>query len=275
MQELNLAASWIAEADGLLVTAGAGMGVDSGLPDFRGTEGFWKAYPGLAAQNISFEEIANPKAFRKSPRQAWGFYGHRLSLYRNTVPHSGFNILKKWAATKPNTWVYTSNVDGHFQASGFSNVVECHGAINTLQCLDNCQDATWSADSFTPTVNVLGLLTCELPTCPHCGSLARPNIMMFNDWDFCERPYTRPLSDLRHWVKRTPNLVIVELGAGKAIPTVRNFGSNLTQRSSYRRHKLIRINPREYAIANDHQIGLAGSSQEILEQLDLLLSPLI
>lgn len=67
-------ADLLAEADGLLITAG----VDSGLPDFRGTEGFWRAYPALARAQIRFEEIANPRAFARDPKLAWGFYGHRL-----------------------------------------------------------------------------------------------------------------------------------------------------------------------------------------------------
>ncbi|WP_322049658.1 Sir2 family NAD-dependent protein deacetylase, partial [Paraburkholderia sp. J67] len=75
------------EADGLLVTAGAGMGVDSGLPDFRGDEGLWRAYPALRHHGFSFEEIANPAVFSSDPRLAWGFYGHRLKLYRATQPH--------------------------------------------------------------------------------------------------------------------------------------------------------------------------------------------
>jgi NAD-dependent SIR2 family protein deacetylase len=52
------AAEFIQQADGVLITAGAGMGVDSGLPDFRGKEGLWKAYPALAQANLSFSEIA-------------------------------------------------------------------------------------------------------------------------------------------------------------------------------------------------------------------------
>ena len=63
------------------------MGVDSGLPDFRGEHGFWKAYPALGRAKISFDSIASPEAFEKNPRLAWGFYGHRLKLYRETVPH--------------------------------------------------------------------------------------------------------------------------------------------------------------------------------------------
>lgn len=61
-QQDNLcrAAQAIAQADAVVVAAGAGMGVDSGLPDFRGTEGFWRAYPALSAAGLRFEEVASP-----------------------------------------------------------------------------------------------------------------------------------------------------------------------------------------------------------------------
>jgi len=61
--KLRLAAEAIKAADALLVTAGAGMGVDSGLPDFLGTKGFWRAYPVIAKLGLSFEEMANPAWF--------------------------------------------------------------------------------------------------------------------------------------------------------------------------------------------------------------------
>lgn len=86
------AADLIAQADALLVAAGAGIGVDSGLPDFRGPEGFWKAYPALGRRGIGFEQAASPRSFHADPTLAWGFYGHRLALYRRTVPHAGFEI---------------------------------------------------------------------------------------------------------------------------------------------------------------------------------------
>jgi Sir2 family len=64
-QEENFekAAVWLREADGLLITAGAGMGVDSGLPDFRGRDGFWSAYPALRNHGLSFEDMANSARF--------------------------------------------------------------------------------------------------------------------------------------------------------------------------------------------------------------------
>ncbi|MFM0002100.1 hypothetical protein PQR57_13865 [Paraburkholderia dipogonis] len=138
-EKLETAAAWLREADGLLITAGAGMGVDSGLPDFRGRDGVWRAYPALLHHGFSFENMANPARFAEHPKLAWGFYGHRLKLYRDTVPHEGFATLRRWAdRMSRGVFVFTSNVDGQFQKAGFpeSRVHECHGSIHALQCLD-------------------------------------------------------------------------------------------------------------------------------------------
>jgi len=58
---IKKAKEWIKRSDAILITAGAGIGVDSGLPDFRGETGFWKAYPLFKKLNINFEQIANPE----------------------------------------------------------------------------------------------------------------------------------------------------------------------------------------------------------------------
>lgn len=111
-QKTEAATLLIYNADALLITAGAGMGVDSGLPDFRGAIGFWEAYPALGRANIRFEDIACPQAFIEHPEVAWGFYGHRLNLYRATPPSSSFQFLLDMAETMPyGAFVFTSNVD--------------------------------------------------------------------------------------------------------------------------------------------------------------------
>ena len=98
------------------------MGVDSGLPDFRGDHGFWKAYPPYARLGLRFTELANPRWFQSDPELAWGFYGHRMMLYRETVPHQGFPILHRWMSRMPRGgFVYTSNVDGHFRRASLQS----------------------------------------------------------------------------------------------------------------------------------------------------------
>ena len=93
------AAEAVRRARVLIVSAGAGMGVDSGLPDFRGDQGFWKAYPMYERLGLSFVDAANPEHFERDPAFGWGFYGHRLNLYRATEPHAGFGILRRWIAS--------------------------------------------------------------------------------------------------------------------------------------------------------------------------------
>lgn len=83
---ITIAANAIRQARAILITAGAGMGVDSGLPDFRGDQGFWRAYPPIKQLGLSFMEMSNPEWFFRDPHLAWGFFGHRYHLYRETLP---------------------------------------------------------------------------------------------------------------------------------------------------------------------------------------------
>ena len=62
----------IESSDSLIIAAGAGMSVDSGLPDFRGNEGLWRHYPPLQGLNIDFRRIADPLCFDEDPTLAWG-----------------------------------------------------------------------------------------------------------------------------------------------------------------------------------------------------------
>jgi NAD-dependent SIR2 family protein deacetylase len=256
----------------LIVAAGAGMGVDSGLPDFRGPEGFWRAYPPYRRLGLRFEELADPEHFDDDPDLAWGFYGHRLALYRVTVPHAGFGVLRRWADRLP-TRVFTSNVDGAFQAAGFAppDVTECHGAIGALQCSRPCHEGTWPADDVVVTVDETTMRAePPLPGCARCGAVARPNILMFGDGSWVPGVHAQRMAEHRAWVRaREPARVgVVELGAGTAVPTVRRH-AELASASSGR---LVRINVREPEVRHEHGVGLAAGARTTLEALEVLLA---
>ena len=267
MDAISKACAAIRQAEGLLIMAGAGLGVDSGLPDFRGQAGFWKAYPALAKSGINFQDIACPSVFQRNPYQAWGFYGHRLQLYRQTVPHGGFQILKRIGELlRKRYFVVTSNVDGQFQAAGFQpeRVYEVHGSIHHLQCLNSCRQIVWPADDFNPVVDEVRCeLLSDLPTCPHCGGLARPNILMFGDWSWQDHRSRMQALKLHAWQQNTARKVIVELGAGLDVPTIRIM-------SERQEGTLIRINPRDCAVP-DHGIGIALGALEALQQISVQL----
>jgi len=240
--QLSAAAGVIGAAEALLIGAGAGMGVDSGLPDFRGPEGFWKAYPPFRGRD--FSEISTPHWFQTDPELAWGFFGHRLNLYRAAAPHAGFAILRRWAERMPQgCFVFTSNVDGQFQKAGFAEeqIVERHGSIHHLQCSRPCRSALWSAAEIKVEVDEATIRAASpLPVCPTCDAMARPNILMFGDGNWVYDRYAEQAARYRKWLSqlRGCRLAIVELGAGLSVPTVRNECQRIGGR-------LIRINPRE------------------------------
>lgn len=264
---IQQAADAILTADALLIGAGAGMGVDSGLPDFRGNEGFWKAYPPFRGRR--FSEISDPVWFRTDPAQAWGLYGHRLRLYRDANPHDGFAILRRWAERVPQgAFVLTSNVDGQFQKAGFpeDRIFECHGSVHYLQCVDLCSDAVWPTGETEVTVDEATFRAhLPLPTCPQCGGIARPNVLMFNDLDCLPNRIAEQQRGYRDFLQSVyrRRIVAVEVGAGTAIPTVRVA-------SSLHASQVIRINPHDPEVSPG-DISLPLGALDALTRIDALL----
>jgi len=269
--EIKQAADAIKNSEAIIITAGAGMGVDSGLPDFRGTEGFWNSYPPYKKINMNFYDMANPATFITDPQLAWGFYGHRLNLYRKTVPHSGFSVLLTWVNRKQkNFFIFTSNVDGQFQKAEFDTekILECHGSINFLQCSIPCSEEIFP-NKFSIKVDHKTMRAIEeIPKCPNCGSVLRPNILMFGDFNWISKRTEDQNRRLTSWLLKNRNnkIVIIELGAGISVPTVRYFSETTSIKYNA---PLIRINPRDYKTKG---IPISMSAKTALKKIDLLLS---
>ena len=233
------AARAITDADAIVVGAGAGMGVDSGLPDFRGPEGFWKAYPALKDKG-EFEQMADPRWFDEEPTLAWAFYGHRMHLYRDTTPHRGFELIRKMIADRP-MFVFTSNVDGQFQKAGYpaQQIFEIHGSIHHIQRTDGVGEI-WPADEVMVDIDATRFRAREpLPRTPD-GHPARPNVLMFGDYGWIADRTNEQGSRYRAFLRQVSGkrLVAIEMGAGTAIPSVR-------RECARRADTLVRINPRE------------------------------
>jgi NAD-dependent SIR2 family protein deacetylase len=269
---LSEAARIIREAEAFVITAGAGMGVDSGLPDFRGDKGFWQAYPPYARLGLSFIDCANPQHFERDPSFGWGFYGHRTNLYRDTVPHEGFHIIKRWIeGNRADYFVVTSNVDGQFQKAGYDDdcLLEVHGSIHWLQCNTPCSHNIWENDEIL-TIDEQTMRSRQIPKCRSCGEVSRPNILMFGDWSWLPDRTRIQEHNFDRFVQEHADrrIAVIEMGAGCAIPTIRatseRIGWNLEHAT------VIRINPREPDIKAPH-ISLPCGALEGLQKIDGLL----
>lgn len=270
---VHTAAEVIRKAEVFVITAGAGMGVDSGLPDFRGDRGFWNAYPAYARLGLTFIDCANPQHFSDDPALGWGFYGHRTNLYRDTIPHEGFHVIRKWIEQRgADYFVVTSNVDGQFQKAGYAadRTLEVHGSIHWLQCQTPCSSSIWDNDEAITVDENTMRARHPLPRCPDCGEVSRPNILMFGDYSWLpdrthiqEHTFDRFLRE--HADQR---IAVIELGAGCAIPTIRATSERIGW--NFGNATVIRINPREPEIKEPH-ISLMCGALEGLQKIDVLM----
>lgn len=264
------AADAILRSRTLIITSGAGMGVDSGLPSFRDQNGFWEAYPAYRKLGVNFMEVATPRHLVEDPTFGWGFYGSRANQYRDTVPHAGFSLLKDWIERFDLEWFsVTSNVDGQFQKAGFDedHIEEVHGSIHYLQCHKPCKPEIWRHNEVFD-VDPESMRATRTPSCIHCGELARPNILMFNDWWYIPVRSNAQNRRYKEFIEDCPKpIVVIEIGAGRAIPTIRYISESIARQYQA---TIVRINIREPQITEPH-ISIATGGVAALERINALL----
>jgi hypothetical protein len=163
-------------------------------------------------------------------------------------------------------FVVTSNVDGQFETAGFpgDRLLEQHGNIHRYQCARPCGEFLWVDDSPRLDVDVATMTARgTLPRCPECGAMARPNVLMFVDAEWVDAVTREQERRYRQWLGsvRGRRLVVLELGAGTAIATIRRVGERLAAERD--RVTLVRINP-DATEADDPAIPIRMGAREAL-----------
>jgi NAD-dependent deacetylase len=156
-------AELIRDAQPVVVLTGAGISTESGIPDFRSSEGIWQRYDPF--------ELASIDAWRRDPRKVWDFYAMRFEMLTRVEPNAGHVALARLERAGLVRAVVTQNIDTLHARAGSRNVIEVHGTIRTSSCLD--------CGHREPLERVLGLL--PLPTCEVCGEPLKPDIVMFGE----------------------------------------------------------------------------------------------
>ena len=131
-------------------------------------------------------------------------------------------------------------------------IVEVHGSFEGMQCIRNCGVGVFTGHSFDVEIDPSSMrATHPLPSCPGCGALARPNILMFGDWGWDSARTEIQMHSFHSWIESLDGarLVVVECGAGQAIPTVRITCENIARQLE---GTLVRINPRESDVPAGH-----------------------
>jgi len=128
MQErIQQAAEWIVSSRLTLALTGAGVSVESGIPDFRSAGGLWSKYDPA--------EYASIEAFRRDPEKVWNMLRDMDALVSGAKPnpaHLGMGELERMGLLHH---IITQNIDNLHQAGGARNVIEYHGNSSTLTCI--------------------------------------------------------------------------------------------------------------------------------------------
>lgn len=305
---ITKAASEIMDCDYLLITCGAGLSVDSGLPTYEDMPELYK-------------EMCNPIQIVNSPERFYTFWKEHANTYRTTHPHDGYTILQRWCTQRRSTkskmspfWIYTSNVDGLFRKFPcFENTIcEIHGYAQEFRCSssigyydDNSNlrpriGEIWEQWNTKTQQQIRDNDFCEVEcqetkftfahkVCPNCQLPSRPNVLLFHDTD---RNVLRDIEKQRvsyqEWEAsmerevscQNKKLVILEIGCGTNVPAIREEGEEVFADCSGK-VTFIRINPKlekqdinESFMGDKNYIPIKGTAKKTLQQLDYVMKTL-
>jgi len=149
-----------------VVLTGAGVSTESGIPDFRSPGGIWARYDPM--------EYATIQAFRRDPVKVWDFYARRFDVLMEARPNAAHEALAELEREGYVQAVVTQNIDRLHELAGSRDVVEVHGSIRTSSCL-----ACGHSETFDEVVRMLE--TAPAPACADCGSILKPDVVMFGE----------------------------------------------------------------------------------------------
>ena len=166
----------------VLVLTGAGVSAESGIPTFRGKDGYWR--------NLDPKKLATREAFARHPQLVWDWYRERRQRIRNARPNAAHEAVARLAQRTDEFLLVTQNVDDLHTCAGIpaQRMVQIHGDIFVTRC-SRCEFSERGGVG-SPEPHMRGRLrsiapTSEndvnLPRCADCHALMRPAVVWFGE----------------------------------------------------------------------------------------------
>ncbi len=250
----------------VVVLTGAGISAESGIPTFRGAEGYWR----IGSRNYHPTELATYSAFCEMPDQVWAWYLYRRSVCRAARPNPAHEaVAHLGSALGERQVLITQNVDGlHLRAgSPPETTYEIHGNIDFMRCSRECTPGVTpipeGVDQRWPKERELSRAERELLRCPRCGQPARPHVLWFDE--SYDEVHFRFESSLRAAVQ-TDLLIVVGTTGATNLPM--QVGALVARRGA----AMVVVNPEpnpftELAAAVPAGVFLQGTAGERLPSL--------
>jgi NAD-dependent deacetylase len=150
----------LANSKHAVVSTGAGVSAESGVPTFRGNDGLWKKFKP--------EELATFEAFQRNPEIVWEWYQHRREIINKIKPNPGHYAIAEMANCFERFDLITQNVDGLHHQAGSKNVIELHGNIRRNRCT-KCGKLSFDE------------VLVQFPPMCDCGGKLRPDVVWYGE----------------------------------------------------------------------------------------------
>ncbi len=221
----------------IVVLTGAGISAESGVPTFRGKDGYWK--------NYKAEELATPAAFESDPQLVWEWYDIRRRKLLNVKPNPAHYAIAELEKKSDDFTLITQNVDGLHLIAGSKTALEIHGNIWRVRC-------TYCGIKEENTQTHFE----GLPRCTSCGGLLRPDIVWFG-----EALPEEVLTEVYNSLNRCDVLIIV--GTSGIVQPAASFAYTAKNNGS----KVIEVNIEETYLSDISDVKVLGKAGEVLPKI--------
>jgi NAD-dependent deacetylase len=221
----------------LVVITGAGISAESGVPTFRGADGLWGRYRA--------EDLATPQAFQRDPRLVWEWYDWRRRLISEKEPNPGHMAIAAMEGLFEEFLLITQNVDGLHRRAGSRKLIEIHGNLWRVRCMD---EGKVSSHDEVP--------LRDLPPRCECGALLRPDVVWFG-----ESLSEKDLADSYMGLKECACLMVV--GTSAVVQPVASFPTIARNGGAF----IVEINVEPTPLSGWVDESILGKSGQILPQL--------
>jgi len=214
----------------IVFVTGAGISQESGIPTFRGKDGYWRKYDPM--------KLASIDAFYDDPKLVWEWYDDRRKNILDVKPNEGHFAISQMEEFK-DVVVLTQNIDGLHQRSGSTNVLELHGSIIRIKCTvcDFIDNITENFESLPP--------KCK------CGSMLRPDVVWFGE--------PLPQNIWQSAIKEASICdVMIIVGTSLVVSPANTLPVYAKQNGAI----LIEVNPEKTVMSNDMALSIQATSVE-------------
>ena len=235
MKMFDTVAQKLKDSRKIVFVTGAGISQESGIPTFRGKDGYWRKYDPM--------KLASIDAFYDDPKLVWEWYDDRRKNILDVKPNEGHFAISQMEEFK-DVVVLTQNIDGLHQRSGSTNVLELHGSIIRIKCTvcDFIDNITENFESLPP--------KCK------CGSMLRPDVVWFGE--------SLPQNIWQSAIKEASVCdVMVIVGTSLVVSPANTLHVYAKQNGAI----LIEVNPEKTVMSNDMDLSIQATSAEVLPKI--------